>query len=284
VEWVKKIGQQGGADGGWKDDLPLNHELPERLDVDCTGLKLPIHPMFAVRLRVFLEWHRQEGRQVEVTLPADAAANRVFRELQIDPRLSHDRAEGDNDAILPVTQVAEAFEVEGIARVTREILEYQLTDVSPLGQAAFMAVAELCDNAIDHGKNALGAFVAARRVLEPRRQVSIAIGDLGIGIGTHQAAIPRVERRRICNCPCDPAACNRDRRSTSRHRLLGGFRCCPDQIAARCQDGHPLCQRLLPSPGCSAEPKAGGLSCRPLQARNLDRLRSGLSLTGRHVI
>jgi hypothetical protein len=88
-------------------------------------------------------------------------------------------------AILPVTCLADAGAVEDVARRTREILEYQLTDVSALGQPAFMAVAELCDNAIDHGKNPLGAFAAATRVVEPRRQVSLAIGDLGIGIPEH---------------------------------------------------------------------------------------------------
>lgn len=109
---------------------------------------------------------------------------RVFRQLQIDPS---DEAEvaGGSDTILPVTALANANVVEDAARRTREILEYQLTDVSPLGQAAFMAVAELCDNAIDHGRNPLGAFVAARRIVEPRRQVSLAIGDLGIGIPEH---------------------------------------------------------------------------------------------------
>lgn len=72
-----------------------------------------------------------------------------------------------------------------VAQKTQEILEYQLTDVSPLGQAAFMAVAELCDNAMDHGRNQVGAWAAVQRVSEPRPQVSIAISDLGIGIPEH---------------------------------------------------------------------------------------------------
>lgn len=48
-----------------------------------------------------------------------------------------------------------------------------------------MAVSELCGNAIDHGENALGAYIAVRRVKEPRKQVSIAISDLGVGIPEH---------------------------------------------------------------------------------------------------
>jgi len=85
MEWRKKIGQKAGEDGGWRDDFPLSHELPGCLDVDCAELRLPMHPMFAVRLRVFLEWHRKEGRQVEVTPPADAAACSVFHEMGATP-------------------------------------------------------------------------------------------------------------------------------------------------------------------------------------------------------
>lgn len=75
--------------------------------------------------------------------------------------------------------------MEEVAERTQEILEYQLHDVSPLGHAAFMAVSELCANAIDHGENDLGAFAAVRRVTEPKRQVTIAISDLGMGVPEH---------------------------------------------------------------------------------------------------
>jgi anti-sigma regulatory factor (Ser/Thr protein kinase) len=185
MEWIKKVGARAAADGGWRDDFPLSHDLPDSLKIDCSDLRLPIHPMFAVRLRVFVEWHRQEGRKIEVVPPIESKTDKVFRQLRIDSELNADESGEDADTILPVTFLANEDEVEEIARQTREILEYQLTDISPLGQAAFMAVAELCDNAIDHGKNALGAYVAVRRIVEPRRQVSIAIGDLGMGIPEH---------------------------------------------------------------------------------------------------
>jgi hypothetical protein len=139
--------------------------------------------MFAVRLRVFIEWHRHEGRTVEVIPPVSLDARRVVQAMQIDPTaMAYD---GDDDAVLPVTRLDNDTMAEEAARRTKEILEYQLTDVSGLGEAAFTAVAELCDNALDHGRNALGAYVAVRRVTEPRRQVSIAISDLGIGIPEH---------------------------------------------------------------------------------------------------
>lgn len=182
MDWIKEVAPSTGAEG-WRDDLPLSHELPSALALDCTNLRLPIHPMFAVRLRVFIEWHRHEGREVTVTPPIDSQTRKVFRAMQIDPDLG--AAESEGDTILPVTRLDQSNDAEDVARSIREILEYQLPDVSSLGQAAFMAVAELCDNALDHGRNALGAYVAARRVAEPRRQVSVAISDLGIGIPEH---------------------------------------------------------------------------------------------------
>lgn len=94
-------------------------------------------------------------------------------------------AEPEEDVIVPVTRMKEFGEVEEIAEKTREVLEYQLTDVSPLGEATFMAVSELCNNAVDHGDNSLGAYAAVRRVSNPRRQVSVAIGDIGIGVPEH---------------------------------------------------------------------------------------------------
>lgn len=183
MDWIKEIGGSGGADGGWRNDLPLSHDLPDKLIIDCQQLVLPIHPMFAVRLRVFIEWHRHEGRVVEVVPPTNPSARRAVQAMHIDPATMD--ADSEEDAVLPVTRLDNDTMAEEASRRTKETLEYQLTDVSGLGEAAFTAVAELCDNALDHGRNALGAYVAVRRVAEPRRQVSIAISDLGIGIPEH---------------------------------------------------------------------------------------------------
>lgn len=166
-----------------RGDFPLNHDLPPEVGVDCTRLLEPIHPMFAVRLRVFADWHSHEGRQVTVLPPEDPSTRRLFQAMQIDPSASS--RETAEDAVLPVTKLDRHNDAELVAQRTQEILEYQLPDVSPLGQAAFMAVAELCDNAMDHGRNPAGAYVAVQRVTDPRRQVSIAISDLGMGIPEH---------------------------------------------------------------------------------------------------
>lgn len=181
MAWIKEIGPRAAQDG-WRDDFPLAHELPEAIEIDCTRLETPIHPMFAVRLRVFTDWHREEGRKVSIRPPTDAAARQAFYAMSIDPEVE---AGEEKDAVMAVTRLKEFLEVEEVAGRTQEILEYQLQDVSSLGQAAFMTVSELCGNAIDHGENSLGAYAAVRRVAEPRRQVSIAISDLGMGVPEH---------------------------------------------------------------------------------------------------
>lgn len=138
--------------------------------------------MFAVRLRVFIDWHRQEGREVRLISPRNEPASRLLDAMQIDPEQDPQQVD---DAVLAVTRLDRPTDAEMVARGTQEILEYQLPDVSPLGQATFMAIAELCDNAMDHGRNSVGAYVAVQRLTEPRRQVSVAISDLGIGIPEH---------------------------------------------------------------------------------------------------
>lgn len=153
MTWIKELGPRTASDG-WKSDFPLAHELPEDVEIDCSRLELPIHPMFAVRLRIFIDWHQERGRTVGIIPPTDPKTRKVFEAMSIDPQV--DTATED-DAILPVTRLAEFLHVEEVAGRTQKILEYHLSDVAPLGEATFMAVSELCGNAIDHGGTILSA-------------------------------------------------------------------------------------------------------------------------------
>lgn len=114
--------------------------------------------MLAARLHVFAEWHRGQGRRVVLDPPLDDQAREIYSAMAID--LSQSGAAEVTDAILPVTSLDSPTTVEAVAESSREILEYQLHNVSPLGHATFMAVSELCGNAIEHGRNQFGAFAA----------------------------------------------------------------------------------------------------------------------------
>lgn len=181
MDWEKQLSSSAGQ-RPWADDFPLDENLPDRLMLDCRAMRGEIHPMFALRIRTFADWHRGAGRQVDVRAPDDPETRALFDAMAID---SSAESQASDDSILPVTRVQEDLAVEEVAAQTREILEYQLTDVSALGHATFMAVSELCGNALEHGRNATGALVCVRRITEPRPIVAIAVSDLGMGIPEH---------------------------------------------------------------------------------------------------
>lgn len=192
MRWEKRLSRRAAHDGGWREDFPLGHDLPSDILVDCSGLELPLYPLFLIRLRTFLEWHHASGRSLALIRPKMASARRMFDSLGVTARLPvetdgehHATHSGEPGVVLPVTPLREFLDVERVAQSTREILEYQLPEVSALGHASYMAVSELCANAVEHGANSHGAFVAAARIKEPRPQVSIAVGDLGVGIPEH---------------------------------------------------------------------------------------------------
>jgi anti-sigma regulatory factor (Ser/Thr protein kinase) len=189
VEWVKPISPRDAREA-WRSDLPLSPDLPEHLVLDLREVD-DVHPMFALRLRVFADWHMAQGRAVDFLPPRTAAAGALLDALQLRAPAQPtgfvdlpDQPAGDR-AIVPITRLRDETAVEEVGRLVREIVEYRLTDVAALGAACHMAVSELCGNAVEHGANPQGAYVAVLRSVTPRRRVSIAVADLGIGIPEH---------------------------------------------------------------------------------------------------
>ncbi len=74
--------------------------------------------MFALRSRVFVDWHRAAGREVFVLPPADAKAKEMAQALAIDAQVSSAEF---SDVILPATPLREFADVEVVAERTREI-------------------------------------------------------------------------------------------------------------------------------------------------------------------
>lgn len=130
MDWVKEIGPSG-AQGGMRGDFPLSHELPAKIGVDCRQLRQPIHPMFCVRLRVFVDWHLHEGREVTVLPPTDPSAQRLFRAMQVDGTVDREDVE---DAVLAVTKLDRHNDAELVARRTQEILEFSYKTSPHLGR------------------------------------------------------------------------------------------------------------------------------------------------------
>lgn len=187
---IRVVVHRGGTDG-YGSDLPLERDGADDYELDLTALKEPwAHPMLAVRIRVFIDWHRDAGHAVTVRLPRDPAtaqrliALETFRGLPntVVALPLHSPADPE---LLAVRRFRTHHDVEDLAAASVELLQRQSGVFGEWSDSVYMAVGELCDNALQHGRNGLGAYVAADRRVVGRRQFRLAIADLGIGVPEH---------------------------------------------------------------------------------------------------
>jgi hypothetical protein len=92
------------------------------------------------------------------------------------------------DSNLPdmlIARLDDHNQVEEVAGKTRELLEYHRPRLAHLGDATFMAISELCNNAVEHGASRFPAYAAAAADPNCPANLTIAIADLGIGIPEH---------------------------------------------------------------------------------------------------
>jgi hypothetical protein len=89
----------------------------------------------------------------------------------------HDRS----DVLVPITQRRTADDVDRFNEQVSPILQAHVEDVAVLENALAMAISELCGNAVEHGVNSLGCYVAVQRY--PTKPTTVlSVGDLGCGI------------------------------------------------------------------------------------------------------
>lgn len=183
------IGSSCGADG-FRHDLPLDRDLEPPVVVDATALR-ECHPMLALRLRMFIDWHGLAGHAVRVLPPTHEETAQRLADMGVASGLAPDVLQlptpsaARRDEVLPIVSFRDHIAVEDAARDAVELLQRQTDPFGSWGDALYMAIGELCDNALQHGKNDLGGYLAADRVLDPRREMRLAIADLGIGIPEH---------------------------------------------------------------------------------------------------
>jgi len=183
------VGRTGGKDG-YRSDLPLDREMNAGVIVDASALA-DCHPMFALRLRIFVDWHVAAGHSVRVIAPSSKLAAQRLANFDVakgwfpDVLGLPDPQDVRHDHVMPIARFRDYSDVEDIAREAVELLHRQTDPFGSWGDAIYMAIGELCDNALQHGRNDLGAYIVADRVLSPRRELRLAIVDLGIGIPEH---------------------------------------------------------------------------------------------------
>jgi hypothetical protein len=153
------------------------------------GALVSLHPLFAVRLALWMERQRQAARSVEVKEPEDAATRRCFRAFRLGEgigRVEEALVENDADVIIRPTRLGELTEVDQLAdRLLQPLIDH-FDDVAVVRDAVLMAISELCQNAVEHGTSDAGCVVAASRgEVDGMSQIMLGIGDYGIGIPEH---------------------------------------------------------------------------------------------------
>jgi hypothetical protein len=189
VETPVAIGSTCGVDG-FKGDLSLDREVDAPIVLDLSMLS-DCHAMFALRLRVFVDWHLEAGHSIRVIPPRDPQVAQRLADLGVSTRLGGqvlklpEPGVHHRDHVFPIVRFKDHVAVEDLARQAVDLLRLQTHPFDAWGDAMYMAIGELCDNAIQHGGNELGAYIVADRITEPRQAVRLAIADLGIGIPEH---------------------------------------------------------------------------------------------------
>lgn len=185
-----KLGPSTGGGDGYRNDFMLERDLESPITVDASELG-PSHPMFVIRLRLFVDWHLAAGHAVSVTTPSDPAIAQQLADMRIADGLPGGTfgplpsARSETAAVLELRRLSSYHDVEDAAAVAADVLGRRVPALGAWGDATHMAIGELCDNALLHGDNELGAYVAADRLDEPQPTFRLAIADLGIGIPEH---------------------------------------------------------------------------------------------------
>jgi anti-sigma regulatory factor (Ser/Thr protein kinase) len=178
----------GTRDHGYAAELDADLDGANEVVLDAGGM-VGLHPLFAVRLALWMECQRQAGRSIKVKEPQDDAARRCFRAFRLDKDIggvAEALVEGDPDVIMRPTRLSELTEVDELAdRLLQPLIDH-FDDVAVVRDAVLMAISELCQNAVEHGASDAGCVVAAGRgEADGLSQIMLGIGDYGIGIPEH---------------------------------------------------------------------------------------------------
>jgi len=186
----RKLRQWDGTEDGWRADLPLRAE-ETAVEIDASAVRFAV-PTFLLRLRAFVDWHLEHGHSVVVRSPTNPAVANYMARMRISkgvpgvfkglPVVSE--SSESSDVLIPVCQLHNADDVEALGEKLIPLFIDFGSDVAVFTDAMHMAISELCGNAVEHGVNPLGCYLAAQRYQGPRKTV-LALGDLGIGIPGH---------------------------------------------------------------------------------------------------
>lgn len=94
-------------------------------------------------------------------------------------------AQEDSNVLIAIKQLREFSDVDELGEKLVPFFLAHSDDIAVFANAMHLGVSELCGNAVEHGANDLGCYVAAQRYERPHRRTVLALGDLGVGIPKH---------------------------------------------------------------------------------------------------
>jgi len=185
----------GTRDHGYAAELDADLDGVSQVILDA-GELVGLHPLFAVRLALWVECQRQAGRSVEVKEPQDEATRRCFRAFRLGigiGGIAQALVEDDPDVIVRPTRLSELTEVDGLAdRLLQPLIDH-FDDAAVVRDAVLMAISELCQNAVEHGASDAGCVVAASRgEADWLSQIMLGVGaTMGSGFPSTFAEVTR---------------------------------------------------------------------------------------------
>jgi hypothetical protein len=186
----------GAGDLGWCCDELVVCPPEEELELDLSQLTF-VSPLFLVRLRGWLDHHARLGTHVRVIAPAGIDVRNYMSRMHvceglhpnIDFALPTVRENPLRDRLIAVTRV------DSDGREEFDELLGGLLDSEDMRHAGYLAevvaetAEEMMQNAVWHGVNATGAYIAAQRFRYPQENAPhvcvVAIGDMGVGMAEH---------------------------------------------------------------------------------------------------
>jgi hypothetical protein len=193
-----KLSRWDGADDGWRASLPLQRDWPEaRIAIDATSLSF-VTTTFMLRLRSFVDYNLHIGKEVMVEAPKnERVANYLSRmgiadglPVEVFPDLPEVRRHEQGGVLVPIRRLHEPTDVEVTGDELYRLFQGHADDaVAVVADALQEGFTELCNNGVEHGRSALGCYLAAQRYGGARPRVELTIGDLGMGVPTHMRQV-----------------------------------------------------------------------------------------------
>jgi hypothetical protein len=203
----------GAGDIGWCSDELTLCDGYDHVRSDLTDLRF-VSPLFHVRLRAWLDYHAQRGIAVEVAPPSGSDVSNYMSRMHLCDELSElvqfplpsVRENPLRDRLIAVTRLDAGGAVEFDDLLGGLLQSPDMVHAGHLAEVVDAAAQEMVLNAVDHGANPVGAYVAAQRFRRPRDAAPhiciVAIGDMGIGMAAHLAHAGQgrdTDARTICH-------------------------------------------------------------------------------------